>query len=125
MFFIVCPTRESMKKNQLPLLFFIIVLVCMTNYSFGQLHRNFPIDSHVGKLTAFSFPEMTIDGENMVMGVGGQIRDTNNLIIFPNMLNKTGTIRYQQDTMGFVHRIWFLTPGEVERAKEEETYQLK
>ncbi len=125
MFFIFCPARESMKKNQLPLLFFIIVLVSMTNHSFGQLHRNFPIDSHVGKLTAFAFPEMTIDGENMVMGTGVQIRDTNNLIIFPNMLSKTGIIRYQQDGMGYVSRIWFLTPEEADRAKEEKTYKPK
>jgi hypothetical protein len=112
-----------MKRNQLSLFFFIIVLVSMTNHSFGQLHRSFPMDSHVGKLTAFSFPQLTINGETMVMGAGGQIRDTNNLIIFPNMLNKTGTIRYQQDGMGYVSRIWFLSPEEASLAQEEETYK--
>jgi len=55
----------------------------------------------------------------MVMGVGGQIRDTDNLIIMPGRLNKTGYIRYQIDSMGLVYRIWFLTPEEVALAKEQ------
>ncbi len=114
-----------MKKDQVPLLFFVIVLVCMTDYSFSQLHRSFPMDSHVGNLTAFSFPQLTINGETMVLGAGGQIRDTNNLIIFPNNLNKTGKIRYQQDGMGYVSRIWFLSPEEAGLAQEEDKYRPK
>jgi len=114
-----------MKRNQVPQLFFVVVLVCMTSFSFSQQHRSFPMDSHVGKLTAFSFPQLTINGETMVLGAGGQIRDTNNLIIFPNNLNKTGNIRYQQDAMGYVSRIWFLSPEEAGLAQEEEKYKSK
>lgn len=114
-----------MKKDQVPLLFYVIVLVLMTDYSFSQLHRSFPMDSHVGKLTAFSFPQLTINDETMVLGAGVQIRDTNNLIIFPNNLNKTGKIRYQQDGMGYVSRIWFLSPEEASLAQEEDKYRPK
>ncbi|MDH5479254.1 MAG: hypothetical protein OEX11_00625 [Nitrosomonas sp.] len=111
---------KSIKKFQVLSLIFIIVLVLTASNSFGQPHRNFPIDSKFGKLTDFSFPELTISGQTLFMGAGGQIRGTDNLIIFPNMLNKTGSIRYQQDASGYVHRIWFLTPEEIFTAKEEE-----
>ena len=50
-----------------------------------------------------------------------QIRDENNLIILPATMSKKGPVRYQMDTMGNVHRIWFLTPDEArqERGKEK------
>ncbi len=57
------------------------------------------------------------------MGVGGQIRDMHNLLVPPNMLtqkNHKGFVRYQKDNMGLLHRIWFLTPEEIQLAKEEE-----
>ncbi len=101
----------------------IFLLVFFANQGYSQLHRNFPLESKYGKLSDFSFPEMIINGQNMVMGTGGQIRDTNNLLIFPNQLNQTGNIRYQQDSMGLVYRIWFLTPNEAVLAQEEDAYQ--
>lgn len=110
-----------MKTPQLPLGVILILLICMINQSYAQLVRNFPVDSKFGMLKSYSYPQFKIDKEKeiMVMGVGGQIRDTDNLLIMPGMLNKTGYIRYQIDSMGLVYRIWFLTPEEVNLAKEE------
>jgi len=94
----------------------------MMSQSHAQLIRNFPADSKFGQLKSFSHPQYKIDKEKkmMIMGVGGQIRDTNNMIIMPGALNKKGYIRYQVDNMGFVYRVWFLTPEEIALAKEEE-----
>ncbi|MDR4516653.1 MAG: hypothetical protein MRK00_04610 [Nitrosomonas sp.] len=102
----------------------MIILACMVSHGYAQMIRNFPIDSKFGKLKSYSYPEFKIDKKTMVMGVGGQIRDTNNLLVMPTMLTQKGHIRYQVDNMGFLHRIWFLTPEEIQLAKEEEK-QLK
>ncbi|MDP1557800.1 MAG: hypothetical protein Q8L82_02630 [Nitrosomonas sp.] len=96
------------------------MMISLANGTFGQLLRSFPIDSKLGKLTTFAYPEVVIDGQALHLGAGGQIRDKNNFIILPAMLNEKGSVRYQMDPMGNVHRIWFLTPEEADLAKIEE-----
>ncbi|MCB1935769.1 MAG: hypothetical protein KDF59_07490 [Nitrosomonas sp.] len=111
-----------MKKARLLQCMVLILLACIMSQSHAQLIRNFPVDSKFGKLKSFTHPQFKIDKEKqvLILGVGGQIRDTNNMIIMPDALNKTGYIRYQIDNMGFIYRIWFLTPEEIALAKEEQ-----
>lgn len=111
--------HTTMKKPQLLQGLILLLLICMINQSYAQLARNFPLDSKFGMLKSYSYPQFKIEKEIMIMGVGGQIRDTDNRIIMPGMLNKTGYIRYQVDSMGLVYRIWFLTPEEITLAREE------
>lgn len=108
-----------MKKAQLMQFFLVIVLITLSPPVFSQLQRNFPPDSKLGKLTAVSFPQFTINGQQMIMAVGGQIRGVDNLIILPSVANYIGTVRYQLDTMGNLHRVWILTPDEVKAAEHE------
>ena len=96
-------------------LLLVIVLVVLAHPAFGQLQRNFPPDSKLGKLTAV----FTINGQKMTMSAGGQIRGVDNLIILPTAANYIGLIRYQLDTMGNLHRVWILTPDEVKEAESE------
>ncbi|MDO9310809.1 MAG: hypothetical protein Q7T85_03830 [Nitrosomonas sp.] len=108
-----------MKKAQLMQLFLVIVLITLAHPVFSQLQRNFPPDSKLGKLTAVSFPQFTINGQQMIMAAGGQIRGVDNLIIMPSVANYIGTVRYQLDIMGNLHRVWILTPDEVKAAEHE------
>lgn len=108
-----------MKKVQLMQLFLVIVLITLSHPVFSQLQRNFPPDSKLGKLTAVSFPQFTINGQQMIMAAGGQIRGVDNLIILPSVANYIGTVRYQLDIMGNLHRVWILTPDEVKAAEHE------
>ncbi|MBK6957310.1 MAG: hypothetical protein IPH22_01970 [Nitrosomonas sp.] len=108
-----------MKKAQLMQLFLVIVLITLSHPVFSQLQRNFPPDSKLGKLTAVSFPQFTINGQKMIMAPGGQIRGVDNLIILPSVANYIGTVRYQLDIMGNLHRVWILTPDEVKAAEHE------
>ncbi len=108
-----------MKKAQLMQLFLVIVLITLSHPVFSQLQRNFPPDSKLGKLTAVSFPQFTINGQQMIMAAGGQIRGVDNLIILPSVANYIGTVRYQLDIMGNLHRVWILTPDEVKAAEHE------
>lgn len=104
--------------------FFFVLFSLSVSFSSSagaQLMRSFPTDSKLGELKAFAYPEIKIDKQTLHLGAGSQIRDENNLIILPATMSKKGPVRYQMDTMGNVHRIWFLTPDEArqERGKEK------
>ncbi|WP_394808376.1 hypothetical protein [Nitrosomonas sp.] len=108
-----------MKKTRVIQLFLVIVLITLSHPVFSQPQRNFPPDSKLGKLTAVSFPQFTINGQQMIMAAGGQIRGVDNLIILPSVANYIGIVRYQLDIMGSLHRVWILTPDEVKAAEHE------
>lgn len=108
-----------MKKTQVLQLLLVIVLTLLSHPVFSQQVRNFPVDSKLGKLTAVSFPQFTINNQQMIMGAGGQIRGVDNMIILPSTANYVGLIRYQLDIMGNLHRVWILTPDEVKAAEHE------
>lgn len=108
-----------MKKTQaMPLLLVMLVAFC-PDFALGQQTRKFPIDSQLGNLTVVNFPQFTINGQQMIMGAGGQIRGVDNLIILPSTANYIGLVRYQLDIMGNLHRVWILTPDEVKEAESE------
>ena len=108
-----------MKKTQVTLWLLTLVLCLLAQPVFSQQTRKFPADSRLGNLTAVSFPLFTIDGQQIQMGAGGQIRGIDNLIILPSAANYTGLIRYQRDIAGNLHRVWVLTPDEVKEAESQ------
>jgi len=108
-----------MKKTQVTLWLMTMTLCLLAQPVFSQQTRKFPTDSRLGHLTAVSFPLFTINGQQVQMGAGGQIRGVDNLIILPNAANYTGLIRYQLDVTGNLHRVWILTPDEVKEAESE------
>lgn len=108
-----------MKQIQTISVLLALLLAMGSNAAFSQQTRKFPADSQLGNLTAVTFPEFTINGQKMYMGAGGQIRGVDNLIILPSTANYIGLVRYQLDIMGYLHRVWFLTPDEVREAESE------
>ena len=115
-----CNVQPAMKRTLVPLLMLVTVTAGLACNVHAQLVRTFPPDSKLGELMATKYPEIRISGQTMYLGAGGQIRGKDNLIILPTMLNEFGSVRYQTDIMGNVHRIWLLTPAEAVQAKEEE-----
>lgn len=114
---VVC---DAMKKiHQVKFLFIFVVCGLMLPLTvLAQMERDFPQDSVLGNLNGASFPQFNINGRLMIMGVAGQVRDTDNQIVLPNAVYKPGAIRYQLDVTGYLHRIWYLTPEEAKGAKE-------
>ena len=53
-----------------------------------------------------------IDGEQMRLSAGAQIRSRDNLIIVPMSLPRGALVKYTLDAMGQVHRAWVLTAEE-------------
>lgn len=108
-----------MKKTQAISLLLIFVLSMLSHPAFSQQTRKFPTNSQLGNLTAVTFPLFTINDQQMIMSVGGQIRGIDNMIILPSTANYVGLIRYQLDMTGNLHRVWILTPDEVKEAESE------
>lgn len=96
-----------------------VLLLSWPDFAFSQQTRKFHPNSQLGSLTAVAFPHFTINGQQMTMGAGGQIRGIDNMIILPSTANYIGLIRFQLDTMGNLHRVWILTPDEVKEAESE------
>ncbi len=114
-----------MKKLLVLLCLLILQLTAGSHAAFSQQTRNFPVNSKLGHLSAVTFPLFTIDGKQVLMGAGGQIRGTDNLIILPSTANYNGFVRYQLDINGNLHRLWILTPDEAKQAKQEEAQKPK
>ena len=114
-----------MKKLLVLLCLLILQFTVGSHAAFGQQTRNFPVNSKLGRLSAVTFPLFTIDGQQVLMGAGGQIRGTDNLIILPSTANYNGFVRYQLDISGNLHRLWILTPDEAKQAKQEEAQKPK
>ena len=108
-----------MKKTRMTLWLLVMTMCLLAQPVFSQQTRKFPEGSKLGNLTAVSFPLFTINGQQVQMGAGGQIRGIDNLIILPSAANYTGLIRYQLDISGSLHRVWILTPDEVKEAESE------
>ena len=108
-----------MKKIPISPWLLVVLFTLLSQPVFSQQVRNFPAESKLGNLTAVSFPIFTINGQQVQMGAGGQIRGIDNLIILPSVANYIGIIRYQLDVTGNLHRVWILTPNEVKAAEGE------
>jgi len=108
-----------MKKTRMMLWLLVMTMCLLAQPVFSQQTRKFPEGSKLGNLTAVSFPLFTINGQQVQMGAGGQIRGIDNLIILPSAANYTGLIRYQLDISGSLHRVWILTPDEVKEAESQ------
>ena len=114
-----------MKKTLVMQFVFVATMLGLVGGAHAQLLRNFPPDSKLGELTAINYPTVEISGQTLRLSPGGQIRGKNNLIVMPTAVTEGGTIRYQMEFTGNVHRIWLLTPEEVVRAQEEEKNKPK
>ena len=62
--------------------------------------------SHVGGMT------VSIDGKNMDLAAGAQIRDGRNMIVVPTAVPPGILVKYMLDSQGRVGRVWILSPQE-------------
>lgn len=78
----------------------------------GQV-RTLPAESRLGQLAAAAIGTVQIDGQILTLAPGAQIRNESNMIVMPNAIEQPVLVRYVVDAMGFVSRIWILTPAEL------------
>lgn len=83
-------------------------------WSQGTL-RTLP-DAPRGTLSFVTGTVLSLNGKQVKLAPGGQIRGANNLIITPGSVPRNARVKYQLDAQGQLLRAWILTPEEAAKA---------
>ncbi len=76
--------------------------------------RALPQETRKGVMTASpDLGQIVIDGKQMQLSPGAQIRNELNMIIMPSMVSRPAKVRYMVDLAGSVYRVWILSATEV------------
>ena len=74
--------------------------------------RLIPDTARRGHIAHVQGPIVQIDGQQMRLSAGAQIRNRDNLIIVPTSVPPGALAKYVLDAAGQIHRVWLLTPQE-------------
>jgi hypothetical protein len=80
--------------------------------------RSIPADARRAQMTHVGENVVEMNGREMQLSPGAQIRDPMNRIIMPATLPPGSAVKYQLDAAGLVHRVWILSPEEADRPEE-------
>jgi hypothetical protein len=90
-----------------------VLLACAAGAAPAQpFLRTIPEDAKRGTMSHVQGMTVTIDGRQVDLAAGAQIRDGRNLIVLPTALPPNVLVRYQLDPDGKVRRAWILSPQE-------------
>jgi hypothetical protein len=82
--------------------------------------RILPEDTQRGVMAHVQDVIVSVDGKNLRLAAGGNIRDRNNLIIVPSALPPGGALaEYVLDMNGQISRAWLLTDDEARRPRKK------
>jgi hypothetical protein len=74
--------------------------------------RDFPPDARHAVFSVVQYPTVKLSRKTLQLAPGAQIRDTNNMIVQPQLLPDRYRVLYTLDGDGNVNRVWILTPEE-------------
>ena len=77
--------------------------------------RSIPLDATRATMRHLQESIVLINGKQLRLSPGAQIRDANNRIVLPVALTQETVVRYLPDATGAVHRVWILSAAEVAR----------
>ena len=97
-----------MRSKLLALLICVLVLPAA---AMAQL-RQIPDTAKRGSIVHVQGAIVAIDGQEMRLSAGAQIRSRDNLFIVPMSLSPGALVKYTLDSLGQIHRVWVLTPEE-------------
>ena len=79
--------------------------------------RNLPANAKVGEMAPPLMGTVQIDGQVLPLSPAAQIRNQQNMIVMPSMIQQSVRVRYQTEPSGAVWRVWMLTPAELAAAE--------
>jgi len=89
----------------------LICALLLASAAMAQV-RQIPDIAKRGSIVHVQGAIVEIDGQQMRLSVGAQIRSQNNLIVVPMSLPPGALVKYTLDGIGQIHRVWVLTPEE-------------
>ena len=100
------------------LLALLICALAMSAAVMAQV-RQIPDFAKRGSMTHVQDTIVDVDGNQIRLSAGAQIRSQENLIIVPMSLPRGALVKYTLDGAGQVHRVWVLTPAEAAAPDQE------
>ena len=96
---------------RIKLVAFLICALMLATTAVAQM-RQIPDFAKRGNIVDIQGPIVEIDGQQMRLSPGAQIRSQANLFIVPMSLQPGALVKYTLDGSGQIRRIWVLTPEE-------------
>jgi hypothetical protein len=96
------------------------VLVCLLGFAAASAQaqlRTIPGEAKDGEIRHVYDMLVSINGVQMRLAPGAQIRDEANRIIVPTALPARTKVKYVLDNEGLVRQVWILTPQEAAKNK--------
>ena len=94
--------------------YFVLLAVLVSFSAYGQL-RSIPDNAKRATLSHLREMQLVLNGDQVGLAAGAQIRGANNLIIMPAQLPPYSLVKYQLDGAGLLSRVWVLTAEEAAR----------
>ena len=116
-------TRSTRSRGQLQracLRLIAAAAIALAAGSAAAQLRTIPDDTKRGVIRHVQELMVSIDGTNVLLAPGGNIRDRNNFIIVPSALPPNGALAdYTVDADGQIFRVWLLTEEEAAIPKKK------
>ena len=90
------------------------LLVCLCLFAAGShaQARNIPEQAKDGAITHLQDMIVSINGVELRLAPGAQIRDAANRVVVPTAVPAGAQVKYLLDEQGLVRQVWILTPHE-------------
>ena len=95
----------------MPLLRVLLCALLVAGYAHAQV-RSIPFEAKRGEMRHVHDMIVAIDGKNLRLAPGAQIRDQSNRLLLPIALPPGAKVKYLLNGEGQVRRAWILTPEE-------------
>jgi hypothetical protein len=90
---------------------FALAFLLLAATALAQL-RTIPADAKRARLSHVQGMTMAIDGKQIELAAGAQMRDAENRIVLPTAFPAEALVKYQLGQDGKLSRAWILTPQE-------------
>jgi hypothetical protein len=90
----------------------LIVCSCLLPAVAQAQARTIPERAKVGDLRHVQETLVSINGMQLLLAPGAQIRDESNRLIVPTAVPPGAKVKYLLDDQGLVHQVWILSPQE-------------
>jgi hypothetical protein len=91
----------------------LLVLACVLSASAqAQQLRTIPEQAKGGEMRHLQDMIVAIDGVELRLAPGAQIRDQANRVVVPTAVPAGAQVKYLLDEQGLVRQVWILTPQE-------------
>jgi hypothetical protein len=97
--------------------FLLVFAFCLAGSALAQ-SRTLPAQARLALMTHVSENVFDVNGREERLSPGAQIRDALNRIVMPATLPPGSMVKLLRDDTGAVHRVWILSPLEVEIEQE-------